>query len=172
MIKGLNLIATIGIDNGISFNDKPLFSIEEDLERFDNLTDRELLVMSKTTYFKSRHQIDFTDNRYNLILSRDENFKPTFGNTVRTMEELISILKEYGCCYVIGGESLYKSTIDLAERLYLTQVFTSEEADTYFPSFSMVDWDTEQESELLTGINQHTDKSVNFKFLTLKRKLT
>lgn len=41
---------------------------------------------------------------------------------------------------VIGGAEIYRQTLPLAQRLYLTEVHLEPEGDTYFPEFEPADW--------------------------------
>ena len=36
-------------------------------------------------------------------------------------------------CFIIGGGEIYKQSIDIADRIYLTLVQEDFEGDTYFP---------------------------------------
>ncbi|NIT52520.1 MAG: dihydrofolate reductase [candidate division Zixibacteria bacterium] len=42
--------------------------------------------------------------------------------------------------FVIGGGDLFEQAIDIADRIYLTQVHASLEADVYFPEYSSENW--------------------------------
>ena len=40
-----------------------------------------------------------------------------------------------------GGGSIYEQAMDLAQRLYLTEIDMTQDGDTYFPDFRAVaDW--------------------------------
>ncbi|RZJ99330.1 MAG: dihydrofolate reductase, partial [Flavobacterium sp.] len=40
----------------------------------------------------------------------------------------------------IGGAEIYKSTLDVANRIYLTTVHKDFEADAYFPALNTAQW--------------------------------
>ena len=42
--------------------------------------------------------------------------------------------------FIIGGASIYKQSIDSADRLYITRVHASPEGDTSFPEIKESDW--------------------------------
>jgi dihydrofolate reductase len=65
---------------------------------------------------------------------------------------------------VIGGEQIYRMSLPLADRLYLTQVDAEIEGDAYFPVVDFDDW--QQVSEALPeAYDTHS-----YRFLTLDRR--
>ena len=42
---------------------------------------------------------------------------------------------------VIGGAMIYKQFIEYADKMILTEIDDTKEADVYFPEFSLDDWD-------------------------------
>lgn len=50
--------------------------------------------------------------------------------------------------FVIGGGEMYRQTIHIADRLYITEVHTEvRDADTFFPEIDMNEWKEESRSE-------------------------
>lgn len=50
--------------------------------------------------------------------------------------------------FVIGGGEMYRQTIHMADRLYITEVHTEvQDADTFFPEIDMNEWKEESRSE-------------------------
>ena len=66
--------------------------------------------------------------------------------------------------FVIGGGSIYTQTIDMADRLYLTQVESDEEGDVFFPAYEHLSW---KEVERTAG--HHGDLSYEFVILDRDR---
>jgi dihydrofolate reductase len=78
-------------------------------------------------------------NRTNIILSKDKEFKADNCKIACSINEGIELAKKSPGgeeSFVIGGGQIYKQMIDLADKLYLTVVDDSPEADTYFPDYS------------------------------------
>jgi len=42
--------------------------------------------------------------------------------------------------FVIGGGEIYKQAIDVADKIYLTRVHTTIDADTFFPAIDESRW--------------------------------
>lgn len=67
--------------------------------------------------------------------------------------------------FVIGGSTLYKALLPLADTLYITQIHESFNGDTFFPVISPDDW-TETERE---DIDDDPAVSFSYSFLTMEK---
>ena len=65
---------------------------------------------------------------------------------------------------VIGGEQIYRLTLPVADRLYLTEVQAEVEGDAFFPGYDSEEW--RQVSEHLP---EKTDTHP-YRYLVLERK--
>lgn len=70
--------------------------------------------------------------------------------------------------FIIGGGEMYRQTIHMADRLYITEVHKEvRDADTFFPEIDMNEWKEESRSE------KHTDISsgLEYEFVVYSRSL-
>jgi dihydrofolate reductase len=81
-------------------------------------------------------------NRTNLVVTRQTNFVAPHCTVVNSLERAVAIAKENKEheLFIIGGAEIYKLAMPLADRLYLTEIQTTLEGDTYFPVFDMKIW--------------------------------
>jgi dihydrofolate reductase len=63
--------------------------------------------------------------------------------------------------FVIGGGEIYKLAMPYIEKLYLTVVENTAEADTYFPDYS--------EFKKVLSDESHEENGIKFRYLTLER---
>ena len=68
--------------------------------------------------------------------------------------------------YIIGGGSIYRQFMPLANKLYITRVHQDFEADTFFPEINEQEWELVEESEVQVDENN----SLRYSFLTYLRK--
>lgn len=138
--------AIVAVSNnwGIGKNNKLLFHIKEDMQRFKELTTGHVCIMGRKTFesfpFKKPLQ-----NRTNVVLTHDTNYKSEYDNViiVHTMDELKELIKMYPSeeVYLIGGDSLYNALIDYCSTAYVTYVDKEMDADAYFPNLhKKKDW--------------------------------
>jgi len=53
----------------------------------------------------------------------------------------MALLRDENEVFVLGGASVFKQTLPLAEKLFLTIVHAQVEGDAFFPEFDFNDWD-------------------------------
>ena len=91
-----------------------------------------------------------------------------YMQTHEDSSEIESFLKDYNSkeeeIFIIGGASIYKQFIDMAEKLYLTEVQAQcIDADVYFPTFDKTNYDKE-----IIGTNN--DNGISYKHVLYKRR--
>ncbi|MBI3458687.1 dihydrofolate reductase [Candidatus Azambacteria bacterium] len=158
----INLIAAVQKkDNGLGYQNKLLFKISGDLKRFKDLTTGNVIIMGRKTFESIGQPLP---NRTNIIISRNSDFH--FGGiiTAETISEAIGKASLIGKeIFIIGGAEIYKQTLPVADRLYLTLVDGNFEADVFFPDWSMFKKIISQE----TGYDEKN--KLDWKFLILEK---
>ena len=86
--------------------------------------------------------------------------------TVFSVEEAIKNCSENEESFVIGGASIYRQFLPHADRLYLTRVNRSFDADTFFPDIVEDEW--EEISREIPEPDPQND--FTYEFIILKRK--
>lgn len=141
----LALIAAIAENNAIGYENKLIYWLPNDLKRFKELTTGHTIIMGSNT-FRSLPK-GALPNRRNIVLSRKENSFPG-ADTYSSLEEALSSCTGEETVYIIGGESLYRAALPLADTLCLTEVKdTPANADAFFPQFSMEEWKVTSKEE-------------------------
>jgi dihydrofolate reductase len=61
---------------------------------------------------------------------------------MHSIEEALSFAYEAGEeeAFIIGGGEIYRQSLPLLEKIYLTEVITELPGDTYFPEIDMNEW--------------------------------
>jgi dihydrofolate reductase len=112
----------IGNDNSL------IWHLPADLKHFKKLTTDNTIVMGRKTYESIGKPLP---NRRNIIITRQENYNPDGCEVVNSLEESLLLCAED--CFIIGGGEIYKQSINIADKIYLTLVDEEFEGDTYFP---------------------------------------
>jgi dihydrofolate reductase len=84
-------------------------------------------------------------NRTNIIVSRsDLNIEGTY--CFNSIDEGISFAKSQNETelFIIGGDSIYKQSMDVLNTVYLTRIHHSFEADAFFPALQEEYWQLNQ----------------------------
>ncbi|MCI6617542.1 MAG: dihydrofolate reductase [Prevotella sp.] len=139
----LNIIAAVARNRAIGYQNKLLYWLPDDLKRFKALTTGHTIIMGRRT-FESLPK-GALPNRRNIVLSRSRQAFPGC-ECFTSIEEALRHCQPDEDVYVIGGASIYEQAINVADRLYLTEVDdTPEQADAYFPNYEK--WTVERREE-------------------------
>ena len=132
----INIIAAVARNRAIGYKNKLLYWLPDDLKRFKQLTTGHTIIMGRRT-FESLPK-GALPNRRNIVLSRSKADFPgceVYGS----LSEAIEHCATDEDVYVIGGASVYKQALAVADRLCLTEIDdTPEQADAFFPPYE--DW--------------------------------
>ena len=153
----ISIIAAVAKNRAIGFKNKLIYWLPNDLKRFKTLTTGHTIIMGRNTYLSLPKGA--LPNRRNIVLSRSAIPSPTGedgrGQDSRfpgcdvypSLEEALKHCAPDEDIYIIGGASVYRQALPLADRLCLTEIDdTPAEADTFFPPYED-DWQEESRED-------------------------
>lgn len=148
----LSIIVAIDEHLAIGKDNRLLWHIPEDLKHFKELTTGHTVIMGENTYRSIGRPLP---NRTNIVITLDTTFQAEGCQVVHSIDEALDTARQYEQeeVFVIGGASIYKQFLPLVDRLYLTQVVGTYEADTFFPSYD--DFSKEISEEKMSN-SEHT----------------
>ena len=121
----------IGRDNALPWD------LPADLEYFKKQTLNKPVIMGQKTYESIGRALP---NRKNIVLSYNKDYSATGIVVVSSIDEALKEAGVVGEVMIIGGASIYKQFLPLANRLYLTFIHHSFEGDSRFPNFDRIQW--------------------------------
>jgi dihydrofolate reductase len=140
----ISIIVAVSEDWGIGKNNELLWHISEDLKRFKRLTSGNTVIMGKRTWESLPRRP--LPGRTNIVLTDDKTETIENAVTAYSIEDSLSKCQTDGEIFVIGGGSIYRQFLPIADRLYITHVHKKAPADIYFPEIDLKIWKiTEQE---------------------------
>lgn len=140
----ISIIAAVAANRAIGFENKLIYWLPNDLKRFKALTTGHTIIMGRNTFLSLPKGA--LPNRRNIVLSRTQTSFPGC-DTYASLDEALRHCLPDEDVYIIGGASVYRQAMPLAQRLCLTEVDdTPAQADTFFPPYD--DWQ-------LTAREQH-----------------
>lgn len=136
----ITIICALDENRAIGFEGHMLFHLRGDLQRFKTLTSGHTVIMGRKT-FESLPK-GALPNRRNFVISGSLEHAPEGTHLFSSLESAIQAAAQYDReVFVIGGESIYKAALPLADRLCLTYIeATAPEADTFFPKVDYNEW--------------------------------
>ncbi|RYG52404.1 MAG: dihydrofolate reductase [Chitinophagaceae bacterium] len=136
----INLVVAATENNVIGKNNQLLWHLPNDMAFFKNTTWGMPVIMGRKTYESLGKPLK---GRTNIVITANPSFQP--GNDVITaasLEEAITRSAESDAkeCYVIGGGEIFKQSMSIANRIYMTRVHANLEGDTFFPTIDQKEW--------------------------------
>jgi|SRR5690606_19416572 len=153
----ITLIAAIGRNREIGFENKLLWNIPEDMKHFKSYTMGKVLIMGRKTFASIGNRS--LPGRKCIVVSSHEIHGVV---RARDIDSALSIDYCYPEIVVIGGESVYRQTIDRADKLVITHVDADFKADTFFPPVDLTKW---RINSTIDGSNE----TYNYKFVEYVR---
>ena len=127
------IVAVCKHNNGIGLNNKLPWHYPDDLKYFSKITKgngNNAILMGRNTFESIGKELP---GRTNIILSKTliNNKLHIFSNLNDSLT--YCKLMNFDKVFIIGGESVYKQSIDLVNKIYLTKINQFYECDTFFP---------------------------------------
>ncbi|MDE5642136.1 MAG: dihydrofolate reductase [Muribaculaceae bacterium] len=147
----VNIIVAATLDGAIGLEGDMLYYIGPDLKRFRQLTTGNTIIMGRKT-FESLPKGALPDRR-NIVVTRQSAFTAPGAETAGSLEEALAMAAGQEI-FIIGGESIYRQAMPLADRLYLTEInIRRPDADTFFPLPPLPPCDSEWRHDDRSGMD-------------------
>lgn len=160
----ISLIVAISENNAIGKNNELLCHIPNDLKRFKKLTTGNCVIMGKRTWESLPKRP--LPGRTNIVLTDNPSECFDCGLTAYSIEDALKKCDHNKEVFIIGGGSVYNQFLPIADKLYITHIHKSFEADTFFPEIDRNIWEVIETEEHKS--DEETDFS--YSYVTYGRK--
>ncbi len=135
----ITLIAAAAENNALGIENDLLWHLPDDFKRFKQLTSGHKIIMGRKTFETFPKPLP---NRTHIIITRDKNYVPKFPGciVVHSIEEALKLTEKDQVSFIIGGGEIYKLGLPYANKIELTRIHTTFEADTFFPEIDKNQW--------------------------------
>ncbi|MFN8888063.1 MAG: dihydrofolate reductase [Cyclobacteriaceae bacterium] len=122
-------------------NDLP-WHLPDDMKYFMQTTSTHYVVMGRKNYDSIPEKFRPLPNRTNIVVTRQVGFTAPKCIVVHSLADAIQLGESNTQheLFIIGGAEIYQLAMPFANRLYLTEIQTELEGDTFFPFFDPKDW--------------------------------
>ena len=132
------LIAAVDKNLAIGKEGKIPWHIKEDLSYFQKNTLNTVVIMGRSTFDSIGKPLP---NRQNIVMTKSPANREGVVEVLDVESAIKEAKKTSSKISVIGGESIYKEFLPLANKLLITEInITVEGADTFFPEWSQQQW--------------------------------
>lgn len=160
----ISIIVAVSDDWGIGKDNELLWHIPEDLRRFKRLTLGKCIIMGKKTWESLPKRP--LPGRKNVVLTDVPDECIDCSETAYSIDDALGKCDGSGEVFVIGGGSVYRQFMGIADRLYITHVHRQTPADVYFPKIDKRSWKILEKEDY----SQDGDNPVPYTYVVYERK--
>ena len=126
-------------NNIIGGNNTLPWHLPNDLKYFKNRTWGMPVIMGRKTYESVDKPLP---GRRNIVITSNNEWQREDVFTAANLQSAIEIAGETDAkeIFIIGGGEIFKQSIDLINRIYLTRVHANVQGDIYYPQFNKSQW--------------------------------
>lgn len=132
-----------------------------DLTHFKNTTMGHPIIMGRKTHESIGRALP---GRMNIVITHDPSYEAEGCEVAGGLDQALSLIKDAGEAFIIGGQSIYELALPRLKRIYLTKVDADIPGDKYF-KYDPAQWRP-------TAIEKHRKDDKNhydYQFITLER---
>lgn len=164
----ISMIAAATLNHIIGKDGDMPWHLPADLKYFKRITLHHHVIMGRKT-FEAFGGGKPLPKRTNIVLTRQEGVKYEGVQVAQSVEKALELARKAGEteAFLIGGEQIYRLGMEVADRIYLTRIYTELEGDTFFPIIDEADWQLVSEERYCADEKHAYDMS----FRVWERKL-
>ena len=137
----ITLIAAAGENNALGKNNEMIWHLPDDFKRFKNLTTGNKIILGRKTYESFDKPLP---NRTHIIITHQKNYAEKVDQSccivANGLQEALALTNPEEENFIIGGGEIYKLALPFADKIELTRVHGSFEADAFFPEIDENQW--------------------------------
>ncbi|WP_283642134.1 dihydrofolate reductase [Croceibacter atlanticus] len=159
----LTMIAAAAENNALGKDGDLVWHLPDDFKRFKKLTTGHHIIMGRKTFESFPKPLP---NRTHIVITRNRDYTKEGCIVVHNLEDALKIAEGDTQPFIIGGGEIYKLALNASEKIELTRVHDTFEADAFFPEIDLSKWELINE-EFHEKDERH---SVSFTYLTYVKK--
>ncbi len=139
MIAAMGSNRVIGKDNDIPWH------LPDDFKFFKNTTKGHHVIMGRKNWESLPHSFQPLPGRPNVVITRQENYQPEGAQVVPSLDDALEIARSNNEpeAFIIGGGEIYRMGLEIADRIYLTEINGEFDGQVTFPDFDKSIWKEE-----------------------------
>lgn len=135
----ISFVVAVTENNVIGKNNDLPWSLPDDMKFFVKTTrDHHILMGRKNLESFGK----LLPKRTNIVITTKKDYQFEDAVIKHSIEEGIEYARTKGEkeLMIIGGGDIYRQTLPIADRIYLTRIHTTLEGDTFFPELNAEEW--------------------------------
>lgn len=163
VVPNLSVIAAMADNRVIGVENRLPWRLPADLQHFKRLTMGKPIVMGRRTW---ESLPGLLPGRTHVVVTRNNDYRAPGAVLLHSLEEALTRYADEPEIMLVGGAELYRQSLPMASRLYLTEVHIEPEGDAFFPDFDRSQW---RETGRVPG-DTTGEHAIPHTFVTLERR--
>lgn len=136
MIAAMGKNRVIGKDNDIPWH------LPDDFQYFKDMTKGHCVIMGRKNWESLPHKFKPLPDRTNIVITRQADYEAEGGLVTSSLESALALAQENGEseAFIIGGGEIYRMGLELADKIYLTEINGEFDGQVTFPEFDPKKW--------------------------------
>ncbi|HEX9021552.1 MAG TPA: dihydrofolate reductase [Nitrospirota bacterium] len=130
MTMNISLIAAMSENGVIGRNNKMPWNLPSDRARFHAITQEHPIILGRKTFESIGRPLS---HRTNIVLTRQRDYCAEEAIVVHDLDSAFAACAGADEVFICGGEEVFRETIGLADKIYLTVIHRVVGGDAYFP---------------------------------------
>jgi dihydrofolate reductase len=138
----LSIIVAVSENNVIGKDNTLIWDLPADMKYFKEKTSGHCVITGRKNYESIPKKYRPLPNRTNIIITRQRNYNAPNAIVVGSLEQAIEKAANTGDSeiFIIGGAEIYKQSLLLVDKLYVTKIKQVFEGDAFFPEINKEQW--------------------------------
>ena len=136
----ISVVVAVSANNVIGRSGGLPWRLRDDMAYFQRVTMGKPVVMGRKTYESIPAKFRPLPGRRNVVITRNENWSTPGAERVGSLQEALDLLKKEPEVMVCGGAEIYGLAMEIADKLYLTEVDAEVDGDVFFPEYDKNGW--------------------------------
>ena len=131
------MIAAAAENNALGKDNQLVWHLPDDFKRFKQLTTGHYIIMGRKTFESFPKPLP---NRTHIVISRQKDYHPEGCIVVHDIQKALDLVPKDEDGFVIGGGEIYNLAMPFSDKIELTRVHSTFDADAYFPEINLSEW--------------------------------
>lgn len=133
----VTIIAAAAENNALGKDNDLVWHLPDDFKRFKALTTGHYIIMGRKTFESFPKPLP---NRTHVVITRNKKYQKEGAVVVHSIEDALALAKDDSQPFIIGGGEIYKQGLPFTDKIELTRVHATVDADTFFPEIDESKW--------------------------------
>jgi dihydrofolate reductase len=138
----ISLIVAVSQNHVIGKDNALIWHLPADMSYFKEKTTGHCIITGRKNYESIPQKFRPLPNRTNLVISRQKDYAAPGAIVCTSLEEALKEARkiENQEIFIIGGGEIFKQSLHLADRIYITRIHADFEGDVFFPELDEKQW--------------------------------